>query len=265
MEKSLQNSNTTLSIQLPRYRTFFQIGILLVSFFSSNTVVAQQEIVAKAIEVSGTAKLKNAEASFSFRDHNYKYRKNNGRFEYTRTGKKLDGTEIRDIYTNAGLNRYVADTLVNLTEKRKNAYTNSVNSVIYFAFLPLWLNDPAVIIENMGRSSIKNKEYHKIRVTFRQEGGGDDFEDVFLYWFDVSDYSMDYLAYKYFTGKGGMRFREAYNQRMINGVLIQDYRNLKPRIKGSFPFEEIEKAYEKDELEKLSTIELKNVKIEFIP
>ena len=252
-------------MQSIKNRKFLSISIFLVSFFLPNPVVAQQEIVAKAIEFSGTTKLKNAEASFTFRDHSYKYRRNKGRFEYTRIGNKIEGTEIRDVYTNEGLNRYVDDTMVTLNEKRKKAFTNSVNSVIYFAFLPLWLKDPAVILENKGKSKIKGKEYHKIRVTFQQEGGGDDFEDVFLYWFDVQDYSMDYLAYKYFTGKGGMRFREAYNQRTVNGVILQDYRNLQPKIKGSIDFEHIDKAFDEDKLEELSIIELKNVKISTIP
>nr|WP_286941419.1 DUF6503 family protein [Allomuricauda sp.] len=241
---------------------FFSIPIII-SILSFSLSFAQQDIIDKAIAVSGTEKLKNAEASFDFRDYHYTYKRNQGRFEYTRIGKKGDGTKIQDIYTNKGLVRYVADTLVNLTEKRKKAYANSVNSVIYFAFLPLWLKDPAVILEDQGKSVIKGKEYYKIRVTFEQEGGGDDFEDVFLYWFDVKDYSMDYLAYKYFTGKGGMRFREAYNTRKINGVTLQDYHNLKPKTKGSISFDHIEKAYGNNQLETLSRIELKNVKIDF--
>lgn len=252
-------------MQSIKYRTYLSFGIFLVSYFLPNAVVAQQEIVTMAIEVSGTAKLKNAEASFTFRDNSYKYKRNKGRFEYTRIGKKIDGTKIRDVYTNEGLFRYVDDTMVALTEKRKKAFTNSVNSVIYFAFLPLWLKDPAVILENKGISKIKGKEYHKIRVTFKQESGGDDFEDVFLYWFDVHDYRMDYLAYKYFTDKGGIRFREAYNQRTVNGVTIQDYRNLQPKIKGSIDFEHIDKAFENDKLEELSIIGLKKVKIASIP
>lgn len=243
---------------------FFSIPIII-SILSFSLSFAQQDIIDKAIAVSGTEKLKNAEASFDFRDYQYTYKRNQGRFEYTRIGKKADGSEIRDVYTNKGLVRYVADTLISLTEKREKAYTNSVNSVMYFAFLPLWLKDPAVIVEDQGRSVIKGKEYHKIRVTFEQEGGGDDFEDVFLYWFDVKDYSMDYLAYKYFTGKGGMRFREAYNTRRVNGVLIQDYRNLQPKIKDGIDFDKIEKAFENEQLEELSLIELKNVKIKTIP
>ena len=67
------------------------------------------------------------------------------------------------------------------------------------------------------------------------------------------------------TGKGGMRFRVAFNQRTINGVRIQDYRNLQPRIMDGVNFDQIENAFEKGELEELSLIELKNVKIKTIP
>ena len=243
------------------FRRKLLFSLLILPFLS----LAQERIVDKAIEVSGMEKMKNAEASFTFRKHTYSYKRQNGQFTYTRIGKNRDSSLVRDIYTNKGFTRYIDETMASITEERKNAYTNSVNSVMYFAFLPLWLKDPAVILKDLGKSSIKGKEYHKIRVTFQQEGGGDDFEDVFLYWFDVEDYSMDYLAYKYFTGKGGMRFREAYNQRTVDGITLQDYRNLQPKIKDGVPFEQIEKAFENGKLEELSIIELKNMKIKTIP
>ena len=244
--------------------TVFSISIAVI-ILSFNLSMAQHEIVDRAIEASGMEKMKNATATFTFRKHTYEYKRRGGEFNYARIGRSNDGHLIRDVYTNDGFTRHIADTIVNLTQKREKVYANSVNSVVYFAFLPLWLKDPAVILKDLGKSSIKGKEYHKIRVTFQQEGGGDDFEDVFLYWFDVEDYSMDYFAYKYFTGKGGMRFREAYNQRTVNGVTMQDYRNLQPKIKDGVPFEQIEKAFEKGQLEELSVIELKNVKISTLP
>ncbi|MCM4151974.1 hypothetical protein DHD05_10260 [Arenibacter sp. N53] len=250
--------------QINHKLSLFSIPVI-VFILLFNLSIAQENIVDKAIEVSGMVKMRNAEATFIFREDTYEYRRQNGQFTYTRIGKNKENRLVRDVYTNKNFVRHVTDTLVNLTEKRKNAYTNSVNSVICFAFLPLWLKDPAVILEDQGRSVIKGKEYHKILVTFKQEGGGHDFEDVFLYWFDVEDYSMDYLAYKYFTGKGGMRFREAYNTRKVNGVLLQDYRNLQPKIEGGIDFDEIEKAFENEQLEELSLIILKNVKIKTIP
>ncbi|WP_187696423.1 DUF6503 family protein, partial [Xanthovirga aplysinae] len=220
-----------------------------------------QEVVDKAIQASKTDLLNHAEASFSFRDKQYEYQRDGGQFVYTRIQTDSTGNIIRDVYSNEGLKRYIEREETSLSEKKQNAYANSVNSVIYFAFLPLWLNDAAVNKNYEGINTIKGKKYHRIRVTFNQEGGGDDFDDIFLYWFDTEDYSMDYLAYKYNTNGGGMRFREAYNVQTINGITIQDYHNLKPRKKGSISFDQIDEAYKKGELEELSTIELKNIKI----
>lgn len=249
------------AIMNPLKRKLLFLSLSILPFLG----MAQESSVNKAIEVSGMEKMRNAEATFTFRDKSYEYKRCNGRFTYIRIGKNRDGSLVRDVYTNEGFTRYVADTIAPITEERKNAYTNSVNSVMYFAFLPLWLKDQAVVLENKGTTFIKGKEYHKIRVTFKKKGGGVDYEDVFLYWFDVEDYSMDYLAYMYFTGKGGMRFREAYNQRTVNGVTIQDYRNLQPKIKDGVPFGQIENAFENGKLEELSIIELKNVKISILP
>lgn len=51
---------------------------------------AQESVVNKAIEVSGMEKMKNAEASFTFRKHTYSYQRQNGQFTYTRIGKNED-------------------------------------------------------------------------------------------------------------------------------------------------------------------------------
>lgn len=238
----------------------FTLFFLVLLIGCSKAPTAQQ-IVDRAIQVSGVDQLHHAAASFAFRDKNYGYQKDGGRFEYTRTQTDSTGTVIKDVLTNDGLTRYIADTVANITEKKRDAYANSVNSVIYFAFLPLWLNDGAVNKTYVGEATLKGKNYHQIRVTFEEEGGGKDFEDVFYYWFDVDDYSMDYLAYKYNTDGGGMRFREAYNARQINGVTIQDYRNLKPKTKGSVNFDQIGQAFEEGALTQLSTIDLEEIQI----
>lgn len=243
----------------------FLFLLFLLAMLSCSKSPTAQEIVDRAIKVSGTDKLDHAEASFTFRDKKYEYKRNGGSYTYTRIQTDSTGAMIKDVLTNDGLTRYVADTLATITEKKRNAYANSVNSVIYFAFLPRWLNDGAANKTYLGLVTIKGKEFHKVQVTFEEEGGGKDFEDVFYYWFDKEDYSMDYLAYKYKTDGGGMRFRSAYNSRQINGITILDYYNLKPKTKGSIPFENIGEAFDKDELVQLSTIDLEDVEIVLNP
>ena len=141
------------------------------------------------------------------------------------------GLRVHDHLTNGGLWREVAGEKVVLSIKDSAAYANSVNSVIYFALLPYFLNDPAVIKTYLGTEVIGEKEYERVMVTFQQEGGGKDFEDEFIYWFDGDTYHLDFLAYNYITDGGGARFREAFNARQINGVRFVNYTNYKPIIK----------------------------------
>ncbi|WP_323757851.1 DUF6503 family protein [Roseivirga sp.] len=187
-----------------------------------------QEIVDEAIAFHGMGGLNNAEFSLTFRDIDYTYNNSSGLFEYTRTQVDSVGQTVFDVMNNSGLVRLTDGDTTDISEEDRAAYTRSVNSVIYFFRLPFGLNDAAVNKTYVGEKEIKGKTYYEVKVTFAQEGGGEDFDDVFLYWFDKEDYSMDYLAYLYHTDGGGMRFREAINPRRVNGILIQDYLNLKP-------------------------------------
>jgi len=238
--------------------------LFLTILFACESIPTAQEVVDRAIKTSGVEKLENANASFTFRGIRYDYQLRNGNYRYTRTQKDSIGNEIKDVLVNSGLNRFINGSLVDIEDKKRAAYAASVNSVIYFAFLPLSLNDNAVNNTYIDQVEIKDKTYHKIQVTFNPEGGGEDFEDVFYYWFDMEDYSMDFLAYSYDEEDGkGVRFREAYNHRQINGVTIQDYKNYKPKKEEGFLLESIDQAFLNKELELLSVIELKEVEVSF--
>lgn len=239
----------------------FAVLIALAWSCSDPTPTAQQ-VVDNAVAFSGTESLQNASASFNFRNVKYEYQSSNGRFTYARIQRDSASNEVKDELTNNGLNRFINNERVDITDKKRTAYTASVNSVIYFAFLPGSLNDAAVNKELIGTVKIEGKSYYKIKVTFNAEGGGEDFEDVFFYWFDTDDYSLDYLAYSYNEDDGkGIRFRVAYNQRVVNGVVMQDYKNMKPAIKDSVPLAQIDQAYQESKLEELSLIELEDVVI----
>lgn len=219
-----------------------------------------QEITDKAIAFHGMAGLGNADFSLTFRDRDYTYSNANGMYEYTRVHTDSVGAVIRDIMNNEGLIRYINDQEAEITEERRAAFTRSINSVVYFFRLPYGLNDAAVIKEYIGEADIKGKTYYEIKVTFEQEGGGEDFDDTFLYWFDKEDYSMDYFAYLYHTDGGGMRFREAINPKRVNGVLIQDYVNLRPENED-IDIMTIDELYEQGELKVLSEIINEEVQI----
>jgi hypothetical protein len=166
---------------------------------------------------------------------------------------------VKDVLTNSGFTRTINGQIKKLPADRVEAFTASVNSVIYFALLPFGLNDPAVKKELLGTVTIKQIPYYKIKVGFKQEGGGTDFQDEFLYYINQKTSTMDYLAYTYATEGGGIRFRQGINPRKIQGILFQDYINLAPA--GTIDFWQIEKLFEAGELKEFSRIELENLQV----
>ena len=139
-----------------------------------------------------------------------------------------------------------------------------INSVQYFASLPYGLNDVAVNKELLAEEKIKGKIYYKIRVIFNKEGGGEDYEDVFVYWIDKKSFKLSYLAYSYNEEDGiGMRFREAYNERYIDGIRFVDYYNLKPK-KKAVSINKIDSLFELKKLDLLSKIELDSIEVSSI-
>lgn len=239
-------------------RIFF---LLIIPFFVSCEKKSAEQIVNESLDVSGLEHLDGKEIEFLFRDREYGALHNGGKFEYIRLFKDSSNS-IRDVLTNDGFVREINGEVANIPDSMAAKYTRSVNSVIYFALLPLKLNDPAVNLKYVGSSEIDGNKYDQVQVTFDQQGGGEDHEDIFYYWFNKETKKADYLAYKYYTDGGGVRFRKAYNERYVGNIRFVDYVNYKPA--DDVEFETIEKAYKEGKLEELSKIELQNIKVNSI-
>ena len=167
---------------------------ILVSCTLEKTPKTAQEIIDRSIKTSRTYKLANAKLTFDFRERRYTADRKNGLFELQRISK--NGPEvITDIFSNHGFQRFLNKTPIEVLNSMAVKYSESVNSVHYFAVLPYGLNDKAVRKKLLPEITIKNKAYYKIEVTFAQEGGGVDFEDVFVYWINKKTFQIDYLAY----------------------------------------------------------------------
>ncbi|VAV83640.1 FIG00652016: hypothetical protein [hydrothermal vent metagenome] len=216
-------------------------------------------IISKAIEVAGGNHIATATIDFDFRDKHYKAIRNNGMFQLEREFRDSIYV-IKDVYTNTDFTRFVNNEAVVVHDTMAKKYTNSVNSVHYFSVLPFGLDAAAVNKTYLGDVVIKGKTYHKIKVTFSQDGGGEDFEDVFVYWVNTDTNKVDYLAYSYLTDGGGMRFREAYNERYVKGIRFVDYNNYKPYNNNEKLFD-LDRLFENNELKLLSKIETENVEV----
>ncbi|QMU28233.1 DUF6503 family protein [Adhaeribacter radiodurans] len=245
------------------YQSYLSFLLLLIACQSSpnQTEMATdkvQEIIDKAIEVHGGKKFEKVNLAFDFRGRHYEAQRQAGSFTYTRSFTDSTG-QVKDVLKNDSFTRTIDNQVKSLPEERIKAFTASINSVIYFALLPFGLNDPAVKKELLDTITIRQIPYYKIKVTFNQEGGGEDFQDEFLYYINQKSGTMDYFAYTYATEGGGIRFRQAINPREIGGIRFQDYINFEPV--GKINFWQIEDLFNAGKLKEFSRIELKNIQV----
>jgi hypothetical protein len=219
-----------------------------------------QQIVDKAILSAGGEKYLNSVIEFDFRGRHYVAKRNGGSFSYERIFDDSLGT-IHDMVSNEGFKREINGEIAVVHDTMATKYTSSTNSVNYFALLPYGLNDAAVIKNFIGETDIKDKPYYLIQVTFKVDGGGEDHEDVFLYWINQESFALDYLAYSFAeSDETSFRFREAYNVRIVNGIRFQDYVNYKP-VNNTLTIDQAEELFKKGELIELSKIETENVTV----
>lgn len=217
-----------------------------------------QKIIDKAIASSGGDKYLNTTIEFDFRERHYLAKRNGGVFSYERITTDSVNT-THDFLSNDGFRREINGVRVDVVDSMKTRYSASVNSVLYFALLPYGLNDASVQKKFLGETQLEGKNQYVVEVTFTQDGG-EDHEDVFIYWINKKEFTIDYMAYSFAENDGeGYRFRKAYNPRRINGILFFDYINYKPT--GEAKLTDLEELFRRNELEELSKIELLNIQV----
>ncbi len=244
-----------------RILTIISFLFILISCKEEEKPFTAQQIIDKTIAEAGGNVYDNAIINFTFRNFKYSSKRKNGLFEYSRTYTDSIG-EVNDVLSNDEFNRFVNAQRIELPDSTATKYSNSVNSVVYFVQLPFGLNAPAVKKELIGEAEMEGKKYFEIQVTFDEDGGGKDHEDVYLYWINKRDFTIDYFAYKFYTGEGGIRFRKAYNPRKVSGLRFVDYQNYKAEPWEKVNLQTVDSLFVAGKLELLSEIKTEDVSVE---
>ena len=221
-----------------------------------------QAVVDSAIARHGGGVLDNARIEFDFRDYHFVLDRNDGMFSYSRTYTDSTGRVHEEIINNDGIFKNIDGEAVPVDSTLYRRIGDNVNSVAYFTLLPNPLNDPAVIKEDLGTVSMKGEPYRKVGITFRQEGGGRDYQDRFLVWIHEEDYTMDYFAYYYFTDETGSRFRVADSIHSVGGVRLADYLNLTRDSLTARTIDRYDRLFNADSLRLVSEVRIRNVTVE---
>jgi hypothetical protein len=220
--------------------------------------------IGDAIERHGGEVFRDMDVTFTFRGAWFRVVQDGGRFRYERHLVGPRGEEVVESLSNEGTHRIVDGSPVPLDEADRARVETAVNSVVYFGFLPFRLQDPAVVLRDLGEVMVHDRPYRKLEVTFRQDGGGDDWEDRFVYWFHRDDRTLDYLAYRYHRDGGGTRFRRAVNRREVGGLLLQDYENY-AGIQEVEDIADYDRLMERGLLRLVSVVEMEDLVVNGVP
>lgn len=214
-------------------------------------------IITKSIAFYGMDELDGKTIEFDFREKHLTVKFNKGDFFYESTFKNDSMGLVKDQLTNHGFVREQNGLVVPLSQKDSVKYAEALNSVVYFAFLPLKLKDDAVKAKFLRTVQVKGKEYNQIEVGFDGANAGNHHNDIFYFWFDAMDSSMDYFAY----AEGGNRFRAIDGLIDSNGLYLQNYINLENANNEKKELKDYHILFEQDKLRTLSYITLQNLSV----
>lgn len=239
------------------------LSMVIIRCSSPDNKQQAQQVIDKAIEANGAQLFATKKVAFDFRDKHYTVSRSESGYTYTRSFEDSIG-QINDVLVNSSdFSRIINGQEIGLSEEWKTRFGNSVNSVLYFIEILYRLNDAAVFKSYVGKTTIKGERYHVIKVTFSEDGGGEDFQDEYRYWIHETNYTLDYLAYNYETDGGGARFRAAYDRKKVGGITFQNYVNFKPvPDTKDTPLDDLPRRYEAGDLKELSRIVNENIEVE---
>lgn len=231
-------------------------SVIPVNGKNHNNAIIGENIIALSITAHGGDRYDEASFRFLFRDKVYQFINFGKQYEYSRQ-QILKGDTILDVLSEQNFQRIINGKPVTTKETESIIYSESINSVIYFATLPHKLVDKSVIKNYKGQNTIKNVLYDVVKISFNEEGGGKDYDDIFYYWLNAETHQIDYLGYQYARNGGGIRFRSAYNKRKIGGIVFQDYINYSAPL--GTPLNKLPQLFEQGELDELSRIDTEKI------
>lgn len=224
---------------------------------NKNSKNETEELFQAMLVQHGGSQYDSVQYSFIFRKARYSFKNSGSSYVYTREFVK-DTKTVRDEMDGLSFTRKVDGVEQQIPEKEITKYRSSINSVIYFATLPHKLTDASVHKKMIGLDTINGQGYTMMKVAFSEDGGGEDFDDEYLYWIHSENKTMDFFAYNYTVNSGGVRFRAAYNRRNINGIIFQDYINYEAPVGTDLI--DLAGMFEGKQLKELSRIETEEVK-----
>jgi hypothetical protein len=219
-------------------------------------------IVEKAIDHHGGDLYTSTESSFEIASASGTFRvevrRNGGLYEQAVESVTQEGMR-RVVVTNDGVELLMDGKAQRVPERDARRWRSHVDARVWFPYLPYGLANDGVYTHDEGLEEWPDGPLHRVKVTF-QPGSSSGSEDEYLFWFDPETGQLEQLAYSF---AGGLRFRVAKSFRRVGGLLFADHENYGIDFEEgeSRSVDEITPEMVENEMEHISTIELRNIEV----
>lgn len=230
-------------------------------------------IVAQAIELHGGDLYESTESAFDIASRSGTFRvevrRDGGLYRQVVEADTPEGRR-RVTATNDGVELSIDGRERRVPEGEVQRWRDHVAARVWFPYLPYGLAGDGVYAHDLGLEvwpspdgpagrAGGSRELHKVKVTF-QPGTSTDADDEYLFWFDPQTGRLEQLAYSF---AGGLRFRTAKNFRRVGGILFSDHENhgIDFEEGESRSVDEITPRMVKEEMEHISTVELRGIEV----
>ncbi|GJQ62331.1 MAG: hypothetical protein SCALA702_13840 [Melioribacteraceae bacterium] len=237
---------------------FLTLIVILIS--SCTKQETAETILKKSVEAHGGDLYQNSIITYNFRDQNYKLTMDGWKFSYERSFSDSTGSEIIEGMDNKGAYKSLNGVKQDISEDETARLKYSINAARYFNVLPLQLINKAVVPKLLGEATIDEQYYYELEITFRKEGGGEDYQDRYILWIEKEDHLLEYFAYYYHVNGGGSRFREMVNTRKVGGLILSDQINYTSESIDR-NIEDYKTKFVSGDIKKVSEITLKNLEV----
>ncbi len=225
-------------------------------------------IVAKAIELHGGDRYESTESAFDIASRSGTFRvevrRDGGLYRQVVEADTPEGRR-RVTVTNDAVELSIDGRTRPVPESEAQRWRDHVAARVWFPYLPYGLAGDGVYTHDLGLEEWPlpagegTRELHKVKVTF-QPGSSTEADDEYLFWFDPETGRLEQLAYSF---DGGLRFRTAKSFRRVGGILFADHENhgIDFEEGESRSVDEITPAMVKEEMEHISTVELRGIDV----
>ncbi|MEP2935100.1 MAG: DUF6503 family protein [Gilvibacter sp.] len=188
-------------------------------------------LLQKALQVHGEQLYNAATVTFTINNYDFVLHREGYNYRYEMS-RQTDTAKHTAVTFNGGFEYLVDGQLSTQGPRMDNIVKNRLNGVASDFYLPFELTGNDAIHSYEGQEVVRGKQYHKVKVAFKQIDPEVPDNRIFMLWIESKTFEIDFIGKQDGDRTSRKQFAAAANKRRQSGMLITDFENYQTRDKN---------------------------------